>query len=195
MKKWFLVTAVLTSLVFFSSCSDDGDDSADDSSGVPATTTGAGTMGCKVDGNKWVAGYSVPTPGVPSAYGVSSGSYIVVWGFKVNINTTTLENTTETIGLYVSATEPGTYNLTFGTGINYGVYGLTQTSGTGTVTKNLVYVTNATNATGTLTITKYDKTSKIVSGSFSFKGEYTDPKTTEKTYVNITDGVFDIKYN
>jgi len=196
MKKVLLSLLVISSLSLMLGCDDEEDKKdAAGGGGVPATQTGAGTMGATVDGAAWVAGYNVPGVPAQTAWGVATGGYIVAWGMKVNLNTSTLVGKTESIGLYVAATAPGTYNLTFGAGTNYGTYTILETTGGGTTTtKNQTYITNATNATGSVTITKYDTANKILSGTFNFKAEYTDPKTLVKSYVDIKNGVFDIKY-
>ncbi|MCA0444914.1 MAG: hypothetical protein LCH54_01660 [Bacteroidetes bacterium] len=199
MKTLLLNVVMISALSLMMGCDNEEDkDKAKDpvgGSGVPATQTGAGTMGATIDGNAWVAGYSVPVGGAKPAYGSVSGEYVFIYGFKVNYNTTTFASSSETIQIFVKANAPGTYPIGIygGTGNSWAVYTKTETSGAISTTK--IYYTTQESAIGSFTLSKFDKTGKIVSGTFNFKGEYTDPATSAKSYVNITNGVFDIVYN
>ncbi|MBN8705605.1 MAG: hypothetical protein J0L62_06990 [Bacteroidetes bacterium] len=199
MKKVLLSLLVISSLSLMLGCDNEEDKDKDSGpvggGGVPATQTGAGTMGATIDGAGWVAGYSVPVGAVKPAYGSVTGEYVYVYGFKVNYNTTTFASTSETIQIFVKANAPGTYPIGNygGTGNSWAVY--TKTESTGATSTTKIYYTTAESAVGSFTLTKFDKTAKIVSGTFNFKGEYTDPATSAKSYVTITNGVFDIVYN
>lgn len=204
MKKLLLSLLVLAGLSLILACDNEEEkqkdtskvetptpkDSTSNGSGVDTTKTGEGTMGAIINGVKWVAGYSNPV-GVKPAYGSVSGDYLFIYGYKTVSGTTI---TAETIQIFVKAKQPGTYLIGTINGVvnNYAVYTKSVTVGSSSTTQTFYSYTDT--SAGTFTLTKYDAVNKIISGTFNFKAVATDPKTSETTTVQVTKGVFDIKY-
>lgn len=185
MKKALLSLLVVSSLSLMLGCDNEDDKKNDGGSSGNPTTTGAGTMSATIDGKAWTAGLGYP--GVPNIFAYTVGNQMLIWG--ANYSGTTVS---DMIYIYVGASDVGEYDFTTqstAAGINYGVYykGASTSSA-------VVYVTNGTTATGKIKIIKYDKTNKIISGTFYYKAETRDNLGNVTGTVNITNGKFDAKY-
>jgi hypothetical protein len=111
-------------------------------------------------------------PGVWTVTGGTNGGLITINGAGVG---------GITVGLEISATATGTYQLA-GPGGNAGVYG-TTTPGTTSYT-----TTGTSPYVGTLTITTYNASTKTISGTFSFTAQENYPNSTGTA--TITAGSF-----
>lgn len=177
MKNIFLIA--LLSFGICLSCKDD-DQRQDDQALPQATQSGANTGGAKVNGKIWVALTEPPTIG----NGITGTSYRYVNGlYELQIYLRNVKDPTgSSIGISLQSTTDfkiGQYELNDLEG-NTGTYFNAFTGG---------YITNANN-TGVLNITKFDKENKTISGTFSFKAQY----SSSSDVVIITDGRFDKKY-
>jgi hypothetical protein len=143
----------------------------------PATQEGKNTGGALVNGQVWVAKIEYPdlNPGGNNTeYIYSSGEYklkVVLRNISepttiININIKSLNDLTNT-----------TYYLNDGN--DFGMFLKSDL---------LFYQTNNIN-TGSITITKFDKVNKFVSGTFSFMA-----KNANGDIVTITEGRFDRKF-
>ena len=142
-----------------------------------ATQSGANTGGAIVDGKIWVALIEPPIIG-----NGSSGTYYqsVNGKYQLQIN---LRGVEDRNGNFIVIKITSNQDINVGDYVindieeNKGIYSIALKG----------YITNPNN-TGVLSITKFDKENKIVSGTFSFKAQYQDSSVT------ITDGRFDKKY-
>lgn len=154
-------------------------------SGLPdATQTGANTFGARVNGQFWVPAKFGPfnADNLLDARRLGHDIVINARNFASSPNETEFE-------IYLNnVTGTGNYNLNVNTSLgafsgNYGYY----------VKRNLTpeneWITSAT-STGTVTLTRYDTTAKIISGTFSFNAlnTYNAPSP-----LSVTEGRFDIK--
>lgn len=151
----------------------------------PATQTGAHTFGAKVNGANWVPrGFlSIPAHDALSVHVLANGD--------MYINATDMASSPteyEFEILLKNVTGTGTYQLNTTTtyptsNVSYAYYVKR------TMTPQDEWITSA-NATGSVTITKYDVQNKILSGTFQFNlVDYYDATKT----MSVTDGRFDIK--
>ena len=153
----------------------------------PATETGANTFGAKVDGKFWV----------PSGFGPINANSVLRAHFAVDNglyieakNLASSPNETEFLIFVKGVDGPGTYLLNMITSgfpnqsVSYGYY----------VKRNITPDNEwrtSDQYTGSVTITKLDKVSRIVSGTFQFNAInlYNTPAP-----LSVTEGRFDIKY-
>lgn len=176
LRLWLAATAVAT-LFSFAKCNKDSDNEAQL---PPATQTGANTFGCKVNGKVFVPRDGRGKPGLIVQYtylgtGPGGGWYLNMpptnWvpnpPISVNITTDSL-----------LVQEGVTYPFRSGKGNAKAAYA----DGNG--------YTKLDSDSGSLTITKFDKTNGILSGTFYFTG--TNTSTNEK--VQVTDGSFDVRF-
>ncbi len=178
MKK--LILLLLTTFTL-SSCNNDDDKPKTELEKLPpATQTGAQTFGCLIDGKAFVPpkfGTNAPN----AFYQLVGGAYTLsIYGStdggpslkSINIGCLDMPLIQETSYLLkeeLSNNYFGEYNI--GGGITF--------SGATTTAKP-----------GTLTITRFDPTNFIISGTFSFKGKEINTGET----VEITEGRFDMQY-
>lgn len=129
-----------------------------------ATTTGAGTMGFRVDGVKWVA-YSDDFKLSKTGARYWSSSLLEIYG------------DTEKSRLELSLNNPtiGTYQFSNSNNVRYILFDNFTTT----------FYLDTTNLSNNLNITRCDKTT--ISGTFSFK-----LKSSTGSIVSITSGRFDI---
>ena len=170
------------------SCCNKDDDKTPIEQLPPATTTGANTAGCLVNGQAFLPkGSSQFGPTLSCFYqqdqhGYHFGLSIVEKGSKedktvnISLNPNQLvENSTYTLGL---KTNNGTsYNSNFGEYIIY--YAIVNA---------IQYTTTAT-VTGELKITKLDTQQRIISGTFWY-----DAINSDGEKVEIREGRFDMRY-
>lgn len=152
----------------------------------PATETGANKFGARVDGALWV----------PQKFGVMQGTAILearytgTGGVFINARNFASSPTETEFELYIqNITGPGTYQLNTNTAkfpnatASYGYY----------IKRKLMpqgeWITNS-QQTGSITITKYDTVSHILSGSFAFTAASIDNTASP---LEVTEGRFDIK--
>lgn len=128
------------------------------------TQTGARTFGCFVDGKLYV----------PKG-GSSPGRHAISTNIQFDILNLKTDNGSDGINISTSGLNgTGDYSIASNNGFaNY-----------------IIGSNNYESTVGTLTITKYDKISRIISGRFFFSAK--DPKT-GKT-VNVTEGRFDVTF-
>lgn len=173
---------LITAICFFvlvSSCKKDVEELP------PATQTGANTFGAKINGAFWVPqGFGpIPANDILDARLLPGGDvYINARNFSSSPNETEFE-------IYLKGvTGPGTYLLNKtvpypSSSENYGYY----------VKRNLTpqneWITSAT-STGSVTITRFDVSAMIISGTFQFNALnlYNSPEP-----LAITEGRFDVK--
>lgn len=168
-------------LTLLSSCKDR--DNPDPDVLPAATQSGANTGGALINGKVWVSKIekSSIVVGQNNTIYEHTNEYPNPYSLTIhlrNINNLTGDNITIKLAS-PSDFAPGDYVLNE-TENSRGYY---YSSGT-------FYVTDSENK-GVLTITKFDKVNKIISGTFSFKCKY--DYTGE--VINITDGRFDRVYN
>lgn len=169
-----LLFLALLSIGLFTSCKDDDQDP----NTLPAATqSGANTGGALVNGEIWVAKIENPDlmpGGNNTQYQAVNGEY------NMEI---VLRNVSDSSGNIISIKINSNEDLSItdyelnDSDFNRGYY-----------RKSVSYYTDSEN-TGILTITKFDKANKIISGTFSFKA-----KNQNGTVVNITEGRFDKKF-
>ncbi|SFN04741.1 hypothetical protein SAMN05421594_0626 [Chryseobacterium oleae] len=171
--KSFLLTISLIGIL--SSCKDKNSDT--DPTLPQATQTGADTGGALVNGKIWVSKIEKSTV---AALGNNTTYTFVNNEYSLKIHLRNAENPSgNTIQLLLVSNQDfavGDYPL------NENDHGLYYDS-------SKIYATDHENI-GTLSITKFDKANKIISGTFSFKAKY----YYDGDAVTITDGRFDRKY-
>lgn len=157
-----------------SSCKDNDTDSP----ALPqATQTGANTGGAMVNGKIWVSKIEQSTV---AALGNNTTYELVNNEYSLKIHLRNTENPSgNTIQILLVSHQD------FG----IGDYPLSENDQGLYYNSSKIYSTNHDNI-GTLTITRFDKANKIISGTFSFKAQYYYNGDT----VTITDGRFDRKY-
>jgi hypothetical protein len=144
----------------------------------PATQTGANTFGAMVDGKMWVPQRfgSIPSNNLLEARLLGNNLYIVAQNFSSSPTETEFD-----ITVY-GVTGPATYSLSPAAGIGY------------YVKRNLSPInewTTSATFTGSVTITKLDTVSRIVSGTFQFNAVEVFNSAPP---ISVVDGRFDIKY-
>ena len=152
----------------------------------PATQTGAHTFGARLDGQLWVPqkfGIAPTAPILEARYSADQSVFINARDFSSSPTETEFEiylrNLTGT-GTYLlnQATEKYPYHTA-----SYALY---------TKRKFMPindWITNS-QYTGTVTITRFDTTQHIISGTFSFTAPSTDNTASP---ITVTDGRFDVK--
>lgn len=171
--KSFLLTISLIGIL--SSCKDKNNDT--DPTLPQATQTGADTGGALVNGKIWISKIESSTV---AALGNNTTYAFVNNEYSLKIHLRNAENPSgNTIQMLLVS------NQDFGVGD----YPLTENDQGLYYHSSKMYSTDHENI-GMLSITKFDKTSKIISGTFSFKAKYYYDGDT----VTITDGRFDRKY-
>jgi hypothetical protein len=151
----------------------------------PATQTGANTFGAKVNGALWV----------PQGFGPFTANNILVPRllgnnfFLTAQNFASSPNESEFDIAIMNVTGTGTFLLNENTSYpssthSYGYY----------VKRNLTpineWLTSSTN-TGAVTITRFDTSARIISGTFQFNGGEIN---NDAPVLNVTEGRFDVKY-
>jgi hypothetical protein len=177
MKKTILFSSL--ALILFASCKKE-------ISGLPeATQTGANTFGARVNGEMWIPQQFGPfnASNLLEARLLGNNFYLKAQNFASSPNESEFDLA---IG---GLTGTGTYSLNVNTnypsqGVNYGYY----------VKRNLTpineWITSASNI-GSITITRFDTTARIISGTFQFTGGEINNSASA---VSVTDGRFDVKY-
>lgn len=147
----------------------------------PASTSGAHTIGCLVDGQVLVARDGHGKPGLHLGFRLGTTPTDATFSVSLSDETDSSRPFVEVRADSIVLTEGQSYP--FGAAGHGGVVtGSCFTSAGG------VYLTNAP-ASGTLTITRLDRAAKLLAGRFEFVG--TD-RTTGKQ-VRVTDGRFDFQ--
>jgi hypothetical protein len=137
------------------------------------TQNGSGTFACKVDGEVYIPSIQDFKRSAKNA--ILDNNTIVISGLKEN------SNSKEAIVLNIRNFKgEAAYNLSEKDVDHFALYYL----------NGQYYYTNA-DYTGKVTITHFDETKKIVSGTFDFK--VLDTQTNE--VVNISEGRFDLYYD
>ncbi len=148
----------------------------------PATQTGANKFGCLLNGTAFI----------PGGGGLFSQVLTVQYdptfqGGRLSISAKKILSSTDFITLSIGGNSihtEGTYQL--GLASKYGVYYYD--------TKKLCYFNNTDIPSpiinsGSLTITKFDQTTRILSGNFNF-----DISTSDCGNTKVSDGRFDVKF-
>ena len=152
------------------------------------TQIGANTFGARVDGNLWVPqgfGIAPTAPILEASYAVQGGVVLI------NARNFGSSPTETEIELYLTnVTGAGTFQLNQSTQKypnqtgNYAYY----------IERRFMprneWITTP-QATGSVQITKFDTTAKIISGTFGFSAANTDGSSQR---LNVTEGRFDIRY-
>ena len=142
-----------------------------------ATQEGKNTGGAIVNGQVWVAKIENPSS-LPGWNNTIYNTDPVLGTFSLQIVLRQYNNDNNLITFNVTDSQdflPKTYDLNEN---NYAAYR----------NPSVFYITNSSN-TGTLTITRFDKVNRIVSGTFSFKAVNSAGEV-----VTITEGRFDRKF-
>ena len=185
-KAWLLYVCLLTMLAGCSQCNKVVEpNDPTNPAGLPAATqVGARTFGCMVNGKVYVpvGRQSILTSNPKAAYEPSYGELGIGGDIYLDkpVNGSNLKEYISFSGQNIY--DVGTYNLT-NSNIIF-IYANIAEDGNGYYSDTEI----ATNCQ--LTITKLDKTNKIIAGTFSFTLEKKD--TGKK--VTVTDGRFDLKY-
>ncbi|HUR66108.1 MAG TPA: DUF6252 family protein [Chitinophagaceae bacterium] len=170
---------ICTAILFFSSCKKETKELP------PATQTGANTFGLKINGEMWVPkGFAgIPDADLLTARLLDHTLIIKAQNFSASPTETEFElhlvNVTST-GTFLLNTDYTYPNAL----INY-AYHLKRR-----LTPLDEWVTSAAQ-TGSITLTRFDTTARIVSGTFQFNAE--NDLNAAQT-ISVTDGRFDIKY-
>lgn len=174
------ILVILVSLTILSGCKKSID-------ALPeATQTGANTFGLKLNGQFWVP-QSFAGINAPILHAQLSGSNLDE--IVITAQNFASEPTESQFTLYVkNITGPGTYPLNQNTDIS------SNSSSFGYYVKRKInpvneWITNADH-TGSVTITKWDKTNGIVSGTFEFNAASLDSSANA---ITVTEGRFDVK--
>lgn len=174
------ILVILASLTILSGCKKSID-------ALPeATQTGANTFGLKLNGQFWVP-QSFAGINAPILHAQLSGSNLDE--IVITAQNFASEPTESQFTLYVkNITGPGTYPLNQNTDIS------SNSSSFGYYVKRKInpvneWITNADH-TGSVTITKWDKTNGIVSGTFEFNAASLDSSANA---ITVTEGRFDVK--
>lgn len=152
-----------------------------------ATQTGANTFGLKIDGEFWV----------PQRFGVAATAPILearrtgLGGVFINARNFSFSPTETEFEIFLeNVTGPGNYELNRTTNVyphqsgSYAYY-----------VKRRINPINEWITTnqypGSVTITRFDTTNKIISGTFTFRAGSMDSRATP---IDVTDGRFDVKF-
>jgi hypothetical protein len=149
------------------------------------TQTGANTFGLKLNGEYWVpqkfAGINSP---ILEAY------YTPLGDFRIKAMNFASEPTETEFHIYLqNVTSPGVFKLNTNTDIfpnasgNYGYYVRRKINPLNEWITTPEY-------TGTVTITKFDLTNRVISGTFEFTAASLDGSAQP---ITVTDGRFDVK--
>lgn len=180
-----VILFVSTFILFTTGCKKEENPVNPDNGGN--TQTGAGTMSCKVDGENWSA-TQIPNSPYPAAFAnlETQTNYTLLTITGSQITGTSSASTIYLSLLNISST--GEYNLGAMTSYsgNQGIATIAYSDGKGFGT------TGETEYIGKVTITKFDQTNKIVSGTFYFTAKGLSGGATGKKV--ITDGKFDVKW-
>jgi hypothetical protein len=179
---------VIFSLILLSSnCKKDNQAPVSELSKLPAATQiGANTFGCLVNGVAFLPGGDTFSGAkVQCNYIYLNNSY------SLNVSASFKGNNGSETGIFLQTDslpvkEGQTLNLK-----NYAVPGMAFGSYDIFATPNFTYYETNSTVTGQLTITHFDQTKQIMSGTFSFNAVNT---TNSSDAVKITDGRFDMLY-
>jgi hypothetical protein len=178
MKKTLLSCTLLISFAVFS-CKKDISDLPE------ATQTGANTFGARVNGEMWVPQGFGPfnASNLLEARLLGNNFYLKAQNFASSPNESEFDLA---IG---GITGTGTYLLNTNTnypsqGVNYGYYVKRK------MTPLNEWITSSAN-TGSITITRFDTTARVISGTFQFTG---GEIYNSAAAVTVSDGRFDVKY-
>lgn len=173
----FLIAILLTTTLF--ACQKDVDELPE------ASQTGTNTFGARINGNFWMPqGFGVvPTTPILEANFAGSNS------IRINArNFGSSPTETEMEIILFNITGPGTYLLNQTTAkypnhsASYGYYVERR------FTPKYEWITSATH-TGRVDVTRYDKTAKIISGTFEFSAKEMSDATSP---LSVTEGRFDL---
>lgn len=147
-----------------------------------ATQNGANTFSCKIDGKVFVAKvvYSVPTmPGLSASYSLNTKKFEI---YAIEPRDKSENGLTRDVNIEIYDPKQGT-NL-----LNSKDLGQVVISEYNQLDR--YYLTSNT-INGSVTITKFDTSTHVISGSFSFRATH---RTNPNSIIKITDGRFDITY-
>lgn len=186
MKKIFYILPIA---LLFVACKDDEPVETVEPDVMPAATTvGANTFGCNVDGKLWVA----KNADTDSAEVVVDGTYDKGTGdfYLTAVRQDLSHNNFERIkiygsGIFQTPDLPLTYIMTVEHNKVYGYLDFNPAAG------GCGHYYHNPSAPGALTITKVDTIAQIVSGSFQMDLINND---CDPSGISITDGVFDLNY-
>ncbi|MFN3638190.1 MAG: hypothetical protein ACK4XY_06970 [Chloroherpetonaceae bacterium] len=152
------------------------DENPADGGGGGNTSSGAGTMSAKIDGQNWSAAALAPT--LPAAQAFYSNNTLTVTGSRIESGRTS----TMTFSI-TNVTGTGTFQIRTTTG--------SASYADGPTGSPQAWITLGDNA-GTVEITTFNTGSKIASGTFRFtlQNPTANPTTRE-----VTEGRFDVKWN
>ncbi len=179
-KHYLLGGILLLAFATLSSCKKEFSD-------LPAATqTGENTFGCKVNGENWgPAKFGVvPATNLVEAFLSSPESVrIRVRNFSAEPTETVMEIQVSGLNDHINVYPINQTFSTFPTAVSYGYMIKTRIN-------TLDEWQSSASNTGSITVTKFDRTNKILSGTFEFSAASTMGGQT----INVTDGRFDVKY-
>ncbi len=177
MKKLSLIFSLLllASSLVVTGCKED-ENPANGGSGGGNTSSGAGTLSAKIDGQNWSAAALAPT--LPAAQAFYSNNTLTVIGSRMESGRTS----TLTFSI-TGVTGTGTFQIRTATG--------SASYADGPTGSPQAWITLGDNA-GTIEITTFNTSSKIASGTFSFTLQNS---TANPTTRQVTEGRFDVKWN
>jgi len=175
-RNYFLLLLGLCVILTASRCKKNVGPPSDNPYGLPnATQTGANIFACRINGQNWISKTEIFYMGASlgnDTLGItgSAGSY----SFQDII-----------INLYKNFQQGSLYNL--GDSLKGRLFYLADTSCLGAGGRGSIVTSHA--VSGSLTLTRLDRTNKIFSGTFNCRIPIPKCDT-----LNVTDGRFDIKY-
>lgn len=157
---------------------------------LPAeTSTGANTLGCRINGEVWTASRAYyMTRELPAVKVSVIDQRRGYWHLDARHWRKGEDSQYLDLDL-VGIRGPGSYQLTGSEGGNR--YGLAPQSGAVLIRQNASFVTDSLH-TGTVVITRLDTVARVLAGTFSFTG--TEPTKPDPKAVIVSDGRFDVKY-
>ena len=175
MKTTFVI--IFAACTLFTSCKKDHEDTL-----PPATQTGAGTFGCKINGKVYVpkgsSGTGTPNPRIQYDFNLNGQPYLVIDTKRYNGS-----NVDGSVEIYFShVTQTGQFTIPTNFGYAVGWSSFIPGCGVGNLDPSV-------QAWGGGQITKLDIPNHIISGTFDIKAIKPGCDT-----IRITDGRFDIKF-
>ena len=174
MKKILFITL---SIVFLYSCNRD-----QDTDSLPeATQSGKNTGGALVDGKVWVAK-------IESSSAIQGGNNTYLQSDPITgreIMTITLRNYQNPVSDAIEMDINSMQEITAGTYLLNGIdenHAVIKNGGNG-------YYTDDSNNTGSITLTKFDRSKKIISGTFQFKA-----KNNAGNVITVSEGRYDRRF-
>lgn len=175
-RNYFLWLLGLCVILTASRCKKNVGPPPDNPYGLPnATQTGANIMACRINGQNWIS-----KTDIYHFWGGIQNDSLGITGTAVGVDFQVIA-----INLYKNLQQGSLYNL--GDSLKGRVFYLADSSCVNAGSWNSIIRSNS--ISGSLTLTRLDRTNKIFSGTFNCRIPIPQCDT-----MNVTDGRFDIKY-